>query len=157
MVYQENGDVLLDGGMLVTDISDAFDIAIPEGDYDTIAGFIFNCLGRLAEENDKVTLNRHGEASVNGGEFELPRGSHPSAEWARTGQMIEGEDGEEVDVYRDFIVEKITGNRIETVRLHKHILNASPSTQISDGPAERTTESNGNTSPGEPFDSVKTA
>jgi CBS domain containing-hemolysin-like protein len=157
MVYQENGDVLLDGGMLVTDISDAFEIAIPEGDYDTIAGFIFNCLGRLAEEEDKVTLNRHGEASVNGAEFELPRGSHPSAEWSRSGQMSELGDDNSVDVYHDFIVEKITGNRIETVRFHKRFLKQFQSVTANDTAPERTPEADTNASADQHFDSIKTA
>jgi CBS domain containing-hemolysin-like protein len=157
MVYQENGDVLLDGGMLVTDISDAFEIAIPEGDYDTIAGFIFNCLGRLAEEQDKVTLNRHGEASVNGAEFELPRGSHPSAEWARSGQLIEAGDDDAVDLYNDFIVEKITGNRIETVRFRKRVLDKYKALSANESPPEQTLEADSGTASRQHFDSIKTA
>jgi CBS domain containing-hemolysin-like protein len=157
MVYQENGDVLLDGGMLVTDISDAFEIAIPEGDYDTIAGFIFNCLGRLAEEQDKVTLNRHGEASVNGAEFELPRGSHPSAEWARSGQLIETGDDDATDLYNDFIVEKITGNRIETVRFRKRVLDKYQTLSANESPPEQTIEADSGATSGQHFDSIKTA
>jgi CBS domain containing-hemolysin-like protein len=141
IIYQDNGDVLLGGGMLVTDINDNFEMAIPEGDYDTIAGFIFNCLGRLAEINDKVTLNKHGEASVNGGEFEIPRGSHPSSDRTRSTQLIEAEEDETI-TYFEFIVEIITGNRIETVRLHK--ITVDNTTYTNDEPTENGTSGNEN-------------
>jgi hypothetical protein len=127
--------------MLVTDINDNFEMAIPEGDYDTIAGFIFNCLGRLAEINDKVTLNKHGEASVNGGEFEIPRGSHPSSDRTRSTQLIEAEEDETI-TYFEFIVEIITGNRIETVRLHK--ITVDNTTYTNDEPTENGTSGNEN-------------
>lgn len=114
IVYQEDGDVLLGGGVLVADINEVFDARIAEGDYDTIAGFIFNCLGRMANENDTILLNNLGEVSLNGIDFEYPRGSQPEPDWNLASEN-NGSAATRATTSK-FIVEKVSGNRIETVR-----------------------------------------
>ena len=49
----ENGEYLIDGMAFLDDISDALDIVFDDaGDYDTIAGYITDKLGRLPDENE---------------------------------------------------------------------------------------------------------
>lgn len=55
---QANGEILIDGGQLVTDINNQFYLDIPEGDYDTIAGFIFTTLGRMPKPGDSIVVDR---------------------------------------------------------------------------------------------------
>jgi len=64
VVVREDGEVLLDGGVLVEDINSRFDLALPHGDYDTIAGFIFSSLGRMPEEGDQILVDQSGAVSL---------------------------------------------------------------------------------------------
>lgn len=60
VVVLENGEVLVDGGVLVADLNVRFELSIPEGDYDTIAGFIFTTLGRMPRLGDKILVDKDG-------------------------------------------------------------------------------------------------
>lgn len=51
-----NGDIVVDGGQLVADLNTEFDLEIPEGQYDTIAGYIFTRLGRMPKPGDEITI-----------------------------------------------------------------------------------------------------
>ena len=62
----EDGDILLDGGLLVADVNEKFNLKIPEGDYDTIGGFIFSALGRMSQEGDEIHLRDDEVYAVNG-------------------------------------------------------------------------------------------
>ncbi|MBP9838310.1 MAG: HlyC/CorC family transporter [Proteobacteria bacterium] len=55
---QENGEALIDGGELIADVNNQFNLNIPEGDYDTIAGFIFTKLGRMPKAGDIVVVDK---------------------------------------------------------------------------------------------------
>ncbi len=44
----------LDGGMGISEINDELHMRLPEGDYQTVAGFILDNLGRIPEEGDVV-------------------------------------------------------------------------------------------------------
>lgn len=112
ITYEESGDVLFDGGVLVTDINEDFEMTLPEGEYDTIAGFIFASLGRMAEEGDFVIVDPFGKISVNEGDglsTFIDVKSYLSDE--------ENDEDTEICFYK-VSVEKISGNRIETVRTH---------------------------------------
>jgi CBS domain containing-hemolysin-like protein len=108
IVVHENGDVIVDGGVLVADINKELELDIPEGDYDTIAGFVYTSLGRLPRTGDTVPitpeLDDHSEKS-------------------------NGEDHTESNSSANthLIVEKVRGRRIEKVRLHKPISSATTS------------------------------
>jgi putative hemolysin len=45
---------LLDAGVGISEINEELDLMLPEGDYQTVAGFILDRLGRIPEEGDVV-------------------------------------------------------------------------------------------------------
>ncbi len=106
IVVQENGDVLIDGGQLVADLNSRFSLEIPEGDYDTIAGFIFTSLGRMPRPGDSITVNR--TAATNGSEPDTV----VEAETAKTEESFQDAHPKAL-----ITVEKVQSYRIETVRL----------------------------------------
>jgi CBS domain containing-hemolysin-like protein len=48
---------LIDGAAPVDDVSAALSIAIPEGDYVTLGGFLFDRFGRIPSEGDEITID----------------------------------------------------------------------------------------------------
>ena len=46
----------VDGTTSVYEVSDLLDIELPEGDYDTLAGYIVSTLGRIPTENEHPTV-----------------------------------------------------------------------------------------------------
>ncbi|MCB0345813.1 MAG: HlyC/CorC family transporter [Bdellovibrionales bacterium] len=64
VVVRENGSLVVDGGVLVSDLNAEHNLGIPEGDYDTIAGFIFTHLGRLPNIGDKIVLGAPDDTSA---------------------------------------------------------------------------------------------
>jgi CBS domain containing-hemolysin-like protein len=116
IVVQDNGDVLVDGGVLVADINTQLEFAIPEGDYDTIAGFIYTSLGRLPKQGDKIVI-------VDGGDLKVPPrngAAAGSAEGANGNGREEGEGDTEIAPPRaEITVERVKGRRIESVRLQR--------------------------------------
>jgi len=44
----------VDGGMRVEEVNEEMDLELPEGDYETVAGFILNLLGHIPQENEQV-------------------------------------------------------------------------------------------------------
>ncbi len=55
----EDGSLIVDGGVLVADLNERYPLSIPEGDYDTIAGFIFNSMHKMPKEGEKVELEEY--------------------------------------------------------------------------------------------------
>jgi putative hemolysin len=49
-----SGEYLLDGGMSVSEVNDLLDIEIPDDDWDTIGGFVFNTLGHVPVVGDAI-------------------------------------------------------------------------------------------------------
>jgi putative hemolysin len=102
---EPSGDVLVDGGMLVFELNEHFTLGIPEGEYDTIAGFIFTSLGRMPHVGDRVEVrNFDGESIVSAVSAKLladSGGPDDSVESARV----------------SIIVEEIENNRISLVRI----------------------------------------
>ena len=137
IVVDENGDVLIDGGMLVADINDRFDIEIPEGDYDTIAGFIFSTLGRVPAVGDVISVLDDGhvrclssadmvsaakvvQQADNTLDSSAVSNSVVLSECIKTNGDVDTSDLKvELIVVFAIAVEKIDGNRIETVRFRK--------------------------------------
>ncbi|HEY8701676.1 MAG TPA: hemolysin family protein, partial [Arthrobacter sp.] len=54
-----NGSVEVDGGLILQEFESATRIALPDGHYETVAGFIMDRLGRLAQTGDKVEVSGH--------------------------------------------------------------------------------------------------
>ncbi|MBW3572402.1 MAG: hemolysin family protein [Gemmatimonadetes bacterium] len=50
------GDVLIDAGVLISDVNDRFGLRISEEEFDTIGGFVFGTLGRVPELGDAVSV-----------------------------------------------------------------------------------------------------
>ncbi|HVA03745.1 MAG TPA: hemolysin family protein [Acidimicrobiales bacterium] len=49
---------LVDGGASIDDVRDQLDIDLPEGDYVTLGGFLFDAFGHIPEEGERLT--HHG-------------------------------------------------------------------------------------------------
>ncbi|MCB0324556.1 MAG: HlyC/CorC family transporter [Bdellovibrionales bacterium] len=137
VVEEENGDVVVDGGVLVADLNTQLDLDISEGDYDTIAGFIFTSLGGMPEDGDKILLRESGRLEValaaNSPDDDLPfavrpfvNGSHSSTDGRDTDQ--ESEETEDPPKLL-ITVEKVLNHRIETVRLRRLALAEEGETQ----------------------------
>jgi putative hemolysin len=47
----------IDAGMSIHDVNDALEFDIPEGDYETVAGFVLSHLGRIPNEGESFTYN----------------------------------------------------------------------------------------------------
>jgi putative hemolysin len=47
--------VLVDGGMSIHDANQDLKLNLPDGDYETVGGFILTKLGRIPEEGEQVT------------------------------------------------------------------------------------------------------
>jgi putative hemolysin len=48
------GDVLIDGGVSISEVNERFGLALPEEDFDTVGGFVFGALGRVPVPGDEV-------------------------------------------------------------------------------------------------------
>jgi CBS domain containing-hemolysin-like protein len=53
---ESEGVLELDGSMSLVDVRSDYDLAIPEGDWSTLGGFVFSELGRLARVGDRVKI-----------------------------------------------------------------------------------------------------
>ncbi|WP_285244569.1 hemolysin family protein [Pseudarthrobacter sp. fls2-241-R2A-127] len=51
-----NGSIVVDGGLILQEFRAASGIALPEGHYETVAGFMMDRLGRLPSAGDKVQV-----------------------------------------------------------------------------------------------------
>lgn len=104
VVLTEEGDVLVDAGVHIADVNSEFSLNIPEGDYDTLGGFIFSTLGRIPTEGDSLLLTNQGLPIVNNSGFEQAK-----------------DDEEELSNFDtpvvELKVEEVTGNRIEKIRI----------------------------------------
>ncbi len=54
------GDVLIDAGVLISDVNERFGLRIPEEEFDTVGGFVFGTLGRVPEVGDVVRVTGFG-------------------------------------------------------------------------------------------------
>jgi putative hemolysin len=61
----ESGDVRIWGGVPLREASQFLELDLPEGDYDTVAGFVFSTLNRIPRTGDAV--------EVDGGELRVQR------------------------------------------------------------------------------------
>ena len=109
-----NGDLVVDGGVLVSDLNTDYGLSIPEGDFDTIAGFVFAALGRLPKEGEILEVFQGRVKLLNGENqntsieenFHEPSSVEEEIEnaWSSTSKAL-------------VIVDKVDGYRVECVRL----------------------------------------
>lgn len=53
------GDVVVDGGLTIEDLAEETGVTLPDGQYETVGGYLVAQLGRLAVEGDAVTVDDH--------------------------------------------------------------------------------------------------
>ena len=78
--------IRVDGTYPIDDFNEQFDVAMPDEDYHTLAGFVFGQLGRAPEAGDEVDWNglRFGVIDVDGTRIEklevefLPEETEPA-------------------------------------------------------------------------------
>ncbi|UZX02176.1 HlyC/CorC family transporter [Arthrobacter sp. CDRTa11] len=58
-VTKANGSVEVDGGLILQEFESASGIELPEGHYETVAGFVIDRLGRLPRTGDQVEVAGH--------------------------------------------------------------------------------------------------
>ena len=116
VVVEENGSVLIDGGQLVADVNSQFALEIPEGDYDTIAGFIFTQLGRMPRPGDSILVNVASEKFEDSNAEEEEEPTTSSQTQLLVPERQENDD-EEPPPQARIIVERVQSYRIESVRL----------------------------------------
>jgi putative hemolysin len=58
-VRVSDGSVDVDGGLILQEFESVSGIQLPEGQYETVAGFVINRLGRLPETGDRVRIPGH--------------------------------------------------------------------------------------------------
>ena len=51
------GDLIVNGGALISELNDAYSVDFPVGDYDTIAGLVINQLGRIPAAGEMFEYN----------------------------------------------------------------------------------------------------
>jgi putative hemolysin len=56
-VTVDDRTVQIDAGMTIHDANDALELDLPEGDYETVAGFVLSHLGRIPAEGEAFTYN----------------------------------------------------------------------------------------------------
>src|SRR5205807_5042146 len=53
------GEVRVNGRMPIDEVNELTDAGLPEGDWDTVAGLVFNLLGHVPTEGETVEFNGH--------------------------------------------------------------------------------------------------
>ena len=110
-VIEDDGDIIIDGGLLVADINEKFGLQVPEGDYDTVAGFVFSTLGRMSRPGDKIQLRGPVVISVN--DIAVANENKDAAD-------SDNADGAlQLTPETHIVVERVVGNRIESIRIHR--------------------------------------
>jgi CBS domain containing-hemolysin-like protein len=140
-VESENGDILIDGGVLVSDINERFELKLAEGDYDTIAGFMLNALGRTSVTGDSVLINSRGRVVAVNSEPVNFNGTIKDGEHHNSGEHEDSEDNEMHQFPETLLkVETVDGNRIGTVRLHIIYSKEEATGELADGSNPSTEE-----------------
>ena len=88
VVRLPDGSYLVDGGMGISDLNDLLEIALPDEDWDTVAGFVFSTLGHVPERGEAVSANgwRFAAEQLDGRRIRRvrisvePRGTSPEGE-----------------------------------------------------------------------------
>ncbi len=52
----DNNSFVIDGSLIIGDLEELIDLTLPEGDYDTVAGFMMDQLGHIPQSDEKATV-----------------------------------------------------------------------------------------------------
>ncbi len=115
---QENGEILVDGGVLVADLNQQLELKIPEGNYDTIAGFIFTALGRMPKTGDEIIIRSDGFEALSSTSASGHSSDSPAS--SKSQLKVVDENSAELNHELLVIVEKIDNHRIESA-LFEHL------------------------------------
>jgi CBS domain containing-hemolysin-like protein len=97
--------MIVDGGLLVADINEKYSLKIPEGEYDTVAGFLFTFLGRIPRVSDTVFISNNSDIFINSKPYEN------DVERSYEEAILEGG--------LCISMNEVEGHRIESVKLSK--------------------------------------
>lgn len=117
IVLEPDGDALVDGGVLVSDLNEELSIRMAEGDYDTVAGFVFSALGRVALAGDSILVNDKGKILEINGIQPQSYNNHGSVDDSDQSQDDEKHEHSPRKMYL-LTVQEVVGNRINRVRIH---------------------------------------
>ncbi len=124
VVVQPNGDIVVDGRVLVSDLNSRFQFEIPQGDYDTIAGFVYTSLGRVPRSGDQLVVKENGEIVTVPDEMEELLLGRTAVEFRLgEGGVVEAANGQsELDIPERqgtllMVVEKVRKQRVDTIRI----------------------------------------
>ncbi|MEX2572593.1 MAG: hemolysin family protein [Gemmatimonadota bacterium] len=53
---EASGETRISGGVPLSDVNDRYDLELPEDVFDTVGGFVFGALGRIAQAGDEVAF-----------------------------------------------------------------------------------------------------
>ena len=122
VVEEGSGDIMVDGGVSVDDINEQFELSIPEGEYDTIAGFIMSSLGRVPSPGDQLAISAQGLPILHDPQSKL----EDTASAANNNNDSTNSNDDDSLNTTGFItpaviltVETVNGNRIEDVRIQQ--------------------------------------
>lgn len=114
VVAADNGDFLIDGGIHVADVNEEFSLNIPEGEYDTIGGFVFAAIGRIPVIGDSVLLTQQGVPLLGS---QINTSNVPTSD---DDSVSHSEDVVEFNKpVAQITVERVDGSRIETLRISR--------------------------------------
>lgn len=57
IIERKNGEIVVDGGMLIDDLNSDFGLHLPDGPYDTVAGLLLHELGRIPEQGEQISFD----------------------------------------------------------------------------------------------------
>ncbi|HMO17271.1 MAG TPA: hemolysin family protein [Oligoflexia bacterium] len=121
-IREPGGDLIVDGGVLVADLNEKFGLEIPEGEYDTVAGFIFTYLGRIPRSSDRIFISTDEHAIYVNDRLERVNGSSQvtgTSPQLSVPPAINNPEDQNLPEQKNGIlvsVEQVRGHRIESVR-----------------------------------------
>lgn len=111
---RDDGEILLDGSVPVDEINNRFPLQIPDGDYDTVAGFVMTTLGQVPEQGSRVFLG-NGQAWS---EQEYEQLHEPPEDQSLNGESThEDDDEDEKEAVAVITVSSVCDHRIEALQL----------------------------------------
>ncbi len=57
IVRLDDGSYLCDARILIEDLNEKLNLNLPNGDFDTLGGFVYDLFGRIPLKNEKVEYN----------------------------------------------------------------------------------------------------
>jgi CBS domain containing-hemolysin-like protein len=125
-VDEGSGDIIVDGGVSVDDINEQFQLSIPDGEYDTIAGFVMSSLGRVPKQGEHIAISNTGLPILDNSDIEVSNDQAGSITAngdtitsAGTYSVFDEGNFNLLQPAAIFTVESVTGNRIDSIRIQQ--------------------------------------